>query len=150
MKKSVIILIAIIYVASIALVSFFGLKYKVFEEVIPVESVEILDDLAPGNENLGCDYIKYIDLDENKVARYQIKYRVHPDNATNQDVDFILTPVNSGDPNIHASVDENGVVTIDLSESSSVAGGVIVSVIARDATGENSEISILVLAKPKG
>ena len=44
MKKSVIILIAIIYVASIALVSFFGLKFKVFEEVVPVESVKILDE----------------------------------------------------------------------------------------------------------
>jgi hypothetical protein len=89
MKKSVIILIAIIYVASIALVSFFGLKFKVFEEVVPVESVEILDEnLKPGNENF--DFYTVIELDSEGKGRYQIKYRVHPDNATNQEVDFIL------------------------------------------------------------
>ena len=43
MKKSVVVLIALIYILSIALVSFFGLQYKVFEEVIPVERVEILN-----------------------------------------------------------------------------------------------------------
>ena len=41
MKKSVVIIIALIYVASVALVSFLGLQFKVFEEVVPVESIEI-------------------------------------------------------------------------------------------------------------
>ena len=92
---------------------------------------------------MGCDYIKYIDLDENKVARYQIKYRVHPDNATNQEVDFILTPMNSGDSSVPATIDENGVVQFDRQ------GAVIVSVIARDATGEDSEVSIAIMAVAK-
>ena len=142
MKKSVIILIAIIYVASIALVSFFGLKFKVFEEVVPVESVKILDEnLKPGNENF--DYYTVIELDENGKGRYQIRYRVYPDNATNQEVDFILTPMNSGDSSVPATIDENGVVQFDRQ------GAVIVSVIARDATGENSEVSIAIMAVAK-
>ena len=44
MKKSVVILIAIIYVTSIALVSFFGRAYKVFNEVIDVQSIESLNE----------------------------------------------------------------------------------------------------------
>lgn len=142
MKKSVIILIAIIYVASIALVSFFGLKFKVFEEVVPVESVKILDEnLKTGNENF--DYYTVIELDADGKGRYQIRYRVYPDNATNQEVDFILTPMNSGDSSVPATIDENGVVQFDR------PGAVIVSVIARDATGEDSEVSIAIMAVAK-
>ena len=142
MKKSVIILIAIIYVASIALVSFFGLKFKVFEEVVPVESVKILDEnLKPGNENF--DYYTVIELDADGKGRYQIQYRVYPDNATNQEVDFILTPMNSGDSSVPATIDENGVVQFDRQ------GAVIVSVIARDATGKDAEVSIAIMAVAK-
>ena len=142
MKKSVIILIGIIYLASIALVSFFGLKFKVFEEIIPVERVEILDDtLKPGNENF--DFYKVIELDSDGKGRYQIKYRVYPDNATNQEVDFILTPMNSGDDSVPATIDENGVVIFEKQ------GAVIVSVVARDSTGEDSEVSIALMAVKK-
>lgn len=142
MKKSVIILIGIIYLASIALVSFFGLKFKVFEEIIPVERVEILDDtLKPGNENF--DFYKVIELDSDGKGRYQIKYRVYPDNATNQEVDFILTPMNSGDDSVPATIDENGVVIFEKQ------GAVIVSVVARDSTGEDSEVSIAIMAVKK-
>ena len=44
MKKSVIILIAIIYLASVALVSFYGLQPKMFDEVVYVDSIEFLND----------------------------------------------------------------------------------------------------------
>ena len=39
MKKSVVILIGIIYVASIALVSFFGLKAKIYNAKVYAERV---------------------------------------------------------------------------------------------------------------
>ena len=41
MKKSVILLIALIYAAALLFVGFLGRNPKVFEEVIPVERVEI-------------------------------------------------------------------------------------------------------------
>ena len=44
MKKSVVILILVIYLVSVALVSFFGLQYKTFDEVIYTESIEFLND----------------------------------------------------------------------------------------------------------
>ena len=86
MKKSVIILIALIYVASVALVSFFGLQFKVFEEVIPVESVKITNEGLKYNETWGNYYV--VTPNEKGELRFQINYRVYPENATNTKVNF--------------------------------------------------------------
>ena len=131
MKKSVVIIIALIYVASIALVSFFGLQFKVFEEVISVESVEIINEGQKYSESLG-DYI-VIYPDEKGERRIQIDYRVYPDNASNTTVDFAYEEVD------YATVDEFGVVTF------TGAGVLKVRVIATD--GSNAEDTILIIAK---
>ena len=44
MKKSVIVLIGVIYVLAIAMVSFFGLNIDTFNENIYVESVKCIND----------------------------------------------------------------------------------------------------------
>ena len=130
MKKSVIILIALIYVASVALVSFFGLQFKIFEEIISVERVEITNENQKYSEQQG-DYV-VIRPNEKGEWVYQIKYRVFPDNATNSDVDFAYEDVS------YASVDENGIVTFTSS------GVLKVRVIATD--GSNCEDTITIIA----
>ena len=131
MKKSVVIIIALIYVASIALVSFFGLQFKVFEEVVSVESVKIINEGQKYSESLG-DYV-VIYPDEKGERRIQIDYRVNPDNASNTTVDFAYEEVD------YATVDEFGVVTF-------TGPGVLkVRVIATD--GSNAEDTILIIAK---
>ena len=130
MKKSVVILIALIYIASVALVSFFGLQFKVFEEVIPVERVEITNEGQKYNEQHG-DYV-VIRPDANGDVRYEIKYRVYPDNASNSKVDFAFENVD------WASKDENDVFTFTKS------GALKVRVIATD--GSNAEDTITILA----
>lgn len=132
MKKSVVILIAIIYIASIALVSFFGLKYKVFEEEIPVERIEILNEGLKENTMWG----KYIVIspDENGEWVYQILYRVYPDNATNNKVEF------SYDEQIKvATVDEFGVVRF--------TGPGVIKVQLIPADGSDVSASITIIAK---
>ena len=104
MKKSVVILIALIFIASVVAVSFFGLQFKTFNEVVYVESIEILEDNLKTNPE-GQKYV-VIRPDENGVRQYQIKYRVHPDNATDDSVTFVYDKQNT-----NVSVDENGVVT---------------------------------------
>ena len=130
MKKSVVILIAIIYIASIALVSFFGLKFKVFEEIIPVESVEILNEGLKENEMWG----KYVTItpDENGEWNYQILYRVYPDNATNNKVDF-----NYDEQNKVATVDEFGVVHFTS------PGMIKVTLIPLDGSDTSATITII-------
>ena len=130
MKKSVVILIAIIYVAAIALVSFFGLQYKVFEEIISVERIEILNSGLKENDTWG----KYIIIspDENGDRRFQIEYRVYPDNATDNSIEFSYDKQNT-----NVSIDENGVVTF------ASAGMVKVQVTAKDGSAISASITII-------
>ena len=127
MKKSVVIIIALIYIASIALVSFFGLQYKVFDEVIPVE---ITNEGQKLSETHG-DYI-VIRPNEKGERRFKIDYHVYPENASNTTVDFAYEQVD------YATVDEYGVVTF-------TSPGVLkVRIIATD--GSNAEDTITIIA----
>ena len=130
MKKTVVIIIALIYVASVALVSFFGLQFKVFEEVIPVERVEITNEGQKYSETQG-DYI-VIRPNEKGERRFKIDYHVYPDNASNTTVDFAYEEVD------YATVDEYGVVTF------SAPGVLKVRIIATD--GSNAEDTITIIA----
>jgi hypothetical protein len=125
MKKSVVILIALIFIASVVSVSFFGLKFKTFDEIVYVESIELLD------ENLKVDDqgVKYVVIrpDENGERKYQIKYRVHPDNATENGVTFAYDEQNTS-----VTVDETGVVTF------AKKGVVTVQIIAKDGSAKTS------------
>ena len=131
MKKPVVIIIALIYVASVALVSFFGLQFKVFEEVIPVERVEITNEGQKHSETQG-DYI-VIKPDEKGDRRVKIDYRVYPDDASNAEVDFAY------EERAGVTVDEYGVVTFDG------PGAIKVRIIAKD--GSNAEDTILIVAR---
>jgi len=104
MKKSVVILIAIIYIASIALVSFFGLQFKVFNEIIYSNKIEILNEDIEIDTN-GDPYARAQKGDDG-VWRYQLTWRVYPDDVTNSAVTFSYDNQNNT-----VSVDENGVVT---------------------------------------
>lgn len=134
MKKSVVILIGVIYIAAVALVSFFGLQFKVFEEIIYVESVEILDkdNSIKYSESLG-NYI-VIPRDANGEATYQIQYRVHPYNATNQEVEFVYEQIDG------ITVDENGVVKFTADSAENL---ITIHVIAKDKTNEEAKILII-------
>lgn len=129
MKKSVVILIAIIYVASIALVSFFGLQFKTFNEIIYTKSVELLNEDIKLAED-GTPYV-IVRLGTDGTARYQIRYRVHPDNATDANVNFIYDKQNTS-----VSVDENGVVTFTKK------GAVDITLQTTDGSGAKATIRI--------
>ena len=129
MKKSVVILIALIFIASVILVSFFGLQFKTFDEIVYVESIELLeDDRYPfkTDEETGEKYV-VIRPDDNGVRQYQIKYRVHPDNATDDGVTFAYDTQNTA-----VTIDENGVVTFARK------GVVTVQIIANDGSAQTS------------
>ncbi len=134
MKKSVVILIGIIYIASIALVGFLGIKHKVFEEVIPVERVEILNEGLKDSTQWG----KYIVIrpDDNGELKYQIKYRVYPDNATDQSVSFAYDTQVTG-----ITISETGLVV--FTEPITSAKTVKIQIIANDGSGASATITII-------
>ena len=125
MKKSVVILIAIIYVASIALVSFFGLQFKVFNEIIYSNEIQILNqDIKL--EKSGTPYA-FAQKGEDGVWRYQLEWRVYPDDVTDSGVTFSYDNKNNT-----VSVDENGVVTMTKK------GAVTIKILPQDGSPEVS------------
>ena len=128
MKKSVIILIGVIYIAAIALVSFFGLQAKIYNEKVYVERIEILNDYKVDDQ--GNKYIVFYP-DENGERKFQINYRVYPDDASTKKVDF-----NYDTQNTNVTIDENGVVTFKKK------GSVIVNITATDGSGVSEKIEI--------
>lgn len=88
MKKSVIVLIGVIYILAVAVVSFFGLQIDTFNETIYVSKVEIINE----NIKIADDGSKYVVIhfedDPNNPTSYQLEWRVYPDDATRKVVEF--------------------------------------------------------------
>ena len=93
MKKSVVIFIAIIYVASIVSINFFGMKMSVYNEQIPVERIECTNESDPergiivdeknGLKRITITYRNPADInDPVNTSIIQIFARVYPENAT--------------------------------------------------------------------
>ena len=99
MKKSTGIVIGIIYIASIVIISVFGLKAVVWDVVTPVTAIECLnesDDKSTVTEEDGKKFIKIKFQEEGKLENgvptgtmLQLYWRVLPDNATNKEVRFV-------------------------------------------------------------
>ena len=148
MKKSVIIIIALIYVISIALVSFFGLQFKVFEEIIPVEKIEIQNSYvyngqqypkykAEANQETGETLqVPYFIIEPNSEGErlFQIEYRVYPDNATDARARFSIDETIQG-----VSVSEEGLVRFEK------AGAATVYITPAD--GSDFKTKIIIIAK---
>ncbi len=132
MKKSVVILIAIIYVASIAIVSFFGMDFEIFDEVVYVTEVKLTNDgLKPGNQNMG-DYYVFVRPDENGTYSYQLEVSVLPSNASNKKVDYVYSE------NPAVSIDENGLVTF-----SGYTEPVTIYIVSTDGSNVKTSITII-------
>ncbi len=105
MKKTVIILIGIIYAASIMLVTFYGLITEdAPTDSVPVKSLEIVGEgvsESSGEKHVVLD----TPLSRGGSLTYRIQCKLMPENTTNTTVIF-----ESEDPN--ATVDETGLVTI--------------------------------------
>ena len=97
MKKSIVIIIAFIYLFSIAILNFFGLSMQVYDEFIPVHSIlclnenenNILVDNTTNKTIIKTKFIKPYDKVAQTGTMIQIYWRVLPDNATIKSVKFI-------------------------------------------------------------
>ena len=118
MRKITILMVGIIYVASIFIIAFFGMKAKVFDEVVKVTEIECVnesDDKVTVSESGGKKYLRVNFTTEGKlndngvpVGTYlYIELRVYPDNATNKDITFIYDQ-NNPPSGVTSVKDENG------------------------------------------
>lgn len=132
MKKSVIILIAIIYVSSIAIVSFFGMDFEMFEQFVYVEEVKLTNDgLKPGGQSTG-DYYAFVYPDSEGRYYYQLEVEVLPKDASNQTLDYVF------EENPAVNIDENGLVTF-----SERIGAVTIFIISTDGTNVQTSITLV-------
>ncbi len=142
MKKSVLIVIGIIFIFSVLIVNFFGLNQDTFEETIYVTSIEIDNENAKkvrdNDETIILISFEFDELDQtNNII--QIDYHVYPENATNQDVRFIYDTEQS-----YASVDSFGrVIFYESGET------LTLSVVATDNSSVSSQRIKVVAKTPK-
>ena len=147
MKKSVIILIGVVYILSIFVVSFLGLKIDAFEQVVYVERIEIINEVdgdacKVSSEKRICVKEDHDDGEKYFVVKYDpfaeatvvtIDWRVYPDNATISDVSLIY---DEDDPNftiIGNTVAFTGKCTTQ------------VSVYSTDGSGKKATVTIYVI-----
>lgn len=90
MKKSVIIIIGVIYIASIVLIGFFGMKITAYDEILYVTKIECLNQNATtssdGTLTLMFNYDSSKSPEENVL---QIEWKVYPEDASNKRVAFV-------------------------------------------------------------
>ncbi len=112
MKKAVMIIIGIVYLASIVIISIFGMRSVVFNEIIPVSKIECInvtdDKINVSEENnvkiIKIKYDKPANTETNEGTMVQLEWRVLPDNATTKDVKFVYDP----SPRVTFATDEAG------------------------------------------
>ncbi len=138
MKKTVIFSIAIIYLVSIIVVTFFGMQSRLDQFQVYMTDIEItsFDQEVNGNKYLFVDF-----NDEEGYASVFIDYDYAPDNATHPDrVSFSLTgntyTDDNGETAYYAEVSANGevvfysrkavVLTIRTTDGSSLADSVTI------------------------
>lgn len=132
MKKSVIILIGIIYVLGIVLVNAFGLKMAEFQTKVYVDSVSFVNNDIYTQEVDG-EEIKKVDIYLSERNIYQLEWEYTPDNATETDVIFTYDETK----NI-GTVDENGLITFYKK------GVLVVYIRTVDGTSKSDSIKFIV------
>jgi len=113
MKKINLIVIGIVFVASVVLISVFGMRIVIYNGVVPVTKIECLNETDERSTVVVDEYGKLIKVkfttpgNESDLSGtiLQIKYRVYPDDATNKKVKFVF---NRNLKNVKMATDENG------------------------------------------
>ena len=132
MKKAVVILIAIIFVVSIALVNFYGVKFQTYHEVIYAQSIELtnegLQDVLEEGQTIKGIILK---KDANGERNFQIKYKLNPDNVSKPGVTF-----NYDKQKTFVNITDDGLVTF------SKAGSITVTIKSTDGSNCQAKLKI--------
>lgn len=105
MKKTTTILIAIVFVASVAIISFFGMRIKVYNQIVPVTQIECLNKndeqlnirVKESNNTtiIQTRFTTPADVVSQSGTMIQLYWRVLPDDATTKDVMFVYDKTNT-------------------------------------------------------
>ena len=112
MKKSVLILIGIIYIAAIVVVGFFGMRFTVFEEIVYIDKLECTNKEAVRQPDGSLQILyQYYEGEESadvtKQNKIIIGYKTYPDNSTISGSKAVTL---TGDPNSTVAEITDGIV----------------------------------------
>ncbi len=115
MKKSVIILIGIIYAAAITVVTFYGLETaKYVDQIVPIESIMIKNENAVRKGDT-FEWTLLLKPQDTVSGKFKVEYEIGPADATNKNVKLTLVIDSDKDGVPYASVDEDGIITVSPS-----------------------------------
>jgi len=99
MRKSVVAVLIVVFVAAVVLISFVGLNYDIYNQTVLVETININNDeveLVPPTPPSTAPPQKYIrinyDYTDPETHQYMIRWEVLPLNAQNKGVDIFVNP----------------------------------------------------------
>ena len=143
MKKSVVIIIAIIFVLAIALVNFLGVNYKTFDEVVYVESIKITNEGIKTNSKGEKSVVFF--LDENGHGTFDIQCEITPDV---EDRDTIFSNIRISYDAVDGIVvdNETGTVTFDLPDGVK-ALTIVVKLLPKDGSDCSDSLKIIGVRK---
>ena len=104
MRKSTIMIIAIVYIASIVLISFFGMKLSVYNEFRQVDLIicrnqtderSTVGQTSSGKMLITTKFTTPADKETITGTMIQLLWKVEPDNATNKEVEFRYDKTNT-------------------------------------------------------
>ena len=149
MKKSVLIIILVIYVASIMFIGFFGMEIALFDEKLYVEQIIVTNETCEqysvhDSESEGITYITFF-YDNSYEGDWQsgynpntviLGYRVVPEDATNRSVSFSYDENYDGG-NPYGEVTENGIVRFKR------WGSITVTITALDGSSTKTRVTVV-------
>ena len=108
MKKSIILIIFILYLGAIVMLGFFGMKLTAYQQQIYATEILLMNDDIKSNDSIG----QYIEVDYNPELGeeeniYLLQWRVMPEDCTNKRVNFVYD-----DSKDQIDLQENGIMTI--------------------------------------
>lgn len=152
MKKSVFLIIVIIFVASILFIGLFGMEIALFNEKLYVSQIVVTNEdneqySVYESESEKITYITFFyngDYEGDWQSGYNpntviLSYRVVPEDATNRKVAFSYDSSFEGGVNPYGEVTENGIVRFKM------PGILIVTITALD--GSNTKTRVAVIAR---
>lgn len=123
MKKSVILTISVIYIIAIVVVGFIGIRMKIYNANIYVDSITCISDnyhkYEEGSDGAEAGYDGYIHTNYVDGLKVLIKFKINPDNATEKKLEYIydtnstiFTIIDNGDGTAYINFLKAGSATI--------------------------------------
>lgn len=153
MKKSVLIVIFVIYIASIFFIGLFGMKIELVQEKLYVSKIHITNETCEQytvsyNENEDITYITFFYnpdyegdwQDGNNPNTIILSYRVEPADATNKGVTYAYDKNPETGENKYGEVDTTG---LGIFVRFKRAGTITVTLLPLDGSNVSAKVSVV-------